>query len=40
MGEYTAPIKDMRFVLNNIVDMDALSKLETFAHAERPVTPE
>ncbi|MCR9214644.1 MAG: acyl-CoA dehydrogenase family protein [Proteobacteria bacterium] len=37
MGEYTAPIKDMRFVLNNIVDMDALSKLKTFAHAEADV---
>lgn len=37
MGEYTAPLKDMRFVLNNIVDLEALSKLETYAHAEPDV---
>ncbi|PHQ72352.1 MAG: acyl-CoA dehydrogenase [Sneathiella sp.] len=37
MGEYIAPLKDMRFVLNNIVDMAALSQLELFAHAESDV---
>ncbi|MEH6545762.1 MAG: acyl-CoA dehydrogenase C-terminal domain-containing protein [Sneathiella sp.] len=37
MGEYVAPLKDMRFVLNNIVDLNALSKLEGFEHAESDV---
>lgn len=37
MSEYVAPLKDMRFVLNNIVDLNALSKLEGFEHAEGDV---
>ncbi len=34
MGEYNAPVKDMRFVLNHIIGLDELSAIEKFAHAE------
>jgi alkylation response protein AidB-like acyl-CoA dehydrogenase len=37
MAEYSAPLKDMRFVLDNIADLSALSKLEGFEHAESDV---
>ncbi|GLQ06534.1 acyl-CoA dehydrogenase [Sneathiella chinensis] len=37
MGEYVAPLKDMRFVLNNIVDLEGLSQIDTFSHAESDV---
>ncbi|MBL4739981.1 MAG: acyl-CoA dehydrogenase [Sneathiella sp.] len=37
MGEYNAPLKDMRFVLNNIIDLEGLSGIEKFAHAESDV---
>jgi len=37
MGEYNAPLKDMRFVLNNIADIAELSKLQAYAHAESDV---
>ncbi len=37
MGEYSAPLKDMRFVLNNIIDLEGLSAIEKFAHAESDV---
>ncbi|MFT6558244.1 acyl-CoA dehydrogenase C-terminal domain-containing protein [Sneathiella sp.] len=37
MGEYKAPIKDMRFVLNNVIGLDELSEIETFSHAESDV---
>ncbi len=37
MAEYSAPIKDMRFVLDNIADLAALSKLDGFEHAESDV---
>ncbi|TNE39456.1 MAG: acyl-CoA dehydrogenase, partial [Alphaproteobacteria bacterium] len=37
MGDYSAPLKDMRFVLNNIVDLKGLAGLEDFAHAEPDV---
>lgn len=37
MGEYNAPLKDMNFVLNNVIGLDRLSSLETFAHAEEDV---
>ena len=36
MTSYTPPLRDMRFVLNNIVDLDALSRLEGF----EAVTPD
>ncbi|HYM32012.1 MAG TPA: acyl-CoA dehydrogenase [Candidatus Cybelea sp.] len=34
MADYAAPIDDMRFVLNQVVDLGALAKLEGFEHAE------
>ncbi|MCF8468559.1 MAG: acyl-CoA dehydrogenase C-terminal domain-containing protein [Sneathiella sp.] len=37
MAEYSAPLKDMSFVLNNIADLAALSRLEGFEHAEPDV---
>lgn len=37
MAEYSAPLKDMRFVLDNIADLAALSKLEGYEHAESDV---
>lgn len=37
MAEYSAPVKDMRFVLDNIAGLDDLSKLDGFAHVEGDV---
>jgi len=37
MAEYSAPLKDMRFVLDNIADLASLSKLEGYEHAESDV---
>ncbi len=37
MAEYRAPVKDMRFVLDTVADIDGLSKLEGFAHVEGDV---
>ncbi|MEP3244525.1 MAG: acyl-CoA dehydrogenase C-terminal domain-containing protein [Sneathiella sp.] len=37
MGEYTAPLKDMRFVLNHVIGLEGLNEIETFAHAESDV---
>ncbi|MAL78383.1 MAG: acyl-CoA dehydrogenase [Sneathiella sp.] len=37
MAEYRAPVKDMRFVLDTVADIDGLSKLEGFAHVESDV---
>jgi len=37
MGEYNAPLKDMSFVLNNVVDLDDLISIEKFEHAESDV---
>ncbi len=37
MGEYKAPLKDMNFVLNHVVDVEELSKMDAFAHAESDV---
>ena len=34
MTDYSAPLDDMRFVLENIVDLPALSSLSGFEHAE------
>jgi len=34
MSEYVAPLADMRFVLENIVDLPGLAKLPGFEHAE------
>jgi 3-(methylthio)propanoyl-CoA dehydrogenase len=34
MSDYSAPLEDMRFVLENIVDLPALSALPGFEHAE------
>ena len=34
MTDYSAPLADMRFVLENIVDLHALSSLSGFEHAE------
>ena len=34
MAEYTAPLRDIRFVLEHVVDLTALSKLPAFAHAD------
>jgi alkylation response protein AidB-like acyl-CoA dehydrogenase len=34
MTDYAAPLADMRFVLENVVDLPALAKLPPFAHAE------
>ena len=34
MADYTAPLADIRFVLNNLVDLGALARLEGFDHAE------
>ena len=38
MTDYSAPLADMRFVLENIVDLPALSSLAGFEHAEPEVT--
>ncbi|OUR79880.1 acyl-CoA dehydrogenase [Alphaproteobacteria bacterium 46_93_T64] len=37
MGEYNAPLKDMSFVLNNVVNLDELAGIEKFEHAESDV---
>ncbi len=37
MAEYSAPLKDMRFVLDNIADLSSLSKLDGYEHAESDV---
>ncbi|MBE7638298.1 acyl-CoA dehydrogenase [Sneathiella sp. P13V-1] len=37
MGEYNAPLKDMRFVLNHVIGLDELNSMEAFAHAESDV---
>ena len=37
MGEYNAPLKDMRFVLNHVIGLDELSNIEAFEHAESDV---
>ena len=34
MVEYTPPLRDIRFVLEQLVDLDGLSKLEAYAHAD------
>ena len=34
MTEYVPPLRDIRFVLEQLVDLDGLSKLEPFAHAD------
>ncbi|MBL28340.1 MAG: acyl-CoA dehydrogenase [Rhodospirillaceae bacterium] len=36
MTEYTAPVRDTRFVLRELVDLDALAKLEGFGEAAAP----
>ncbi|WP_339716755.1 acyl-CoA dehydrogenase family protein, partial [uncultured Sneathiella sp.] len=37
MAEYSAPLKDMSFVLNNIADLPSLAKLDGYEHAEADV---
>ena len=37
MAEYSAPIKDMSFVLNNITNLDELSKLDGFEQVDPDV---
>ncbi|WP_417515556.1 acyl-CoA dehydrogenase [Minwuia sp.] len=34
MSEYTAPVRDFRFVLNHVCDLQALSELPGYDHAE------
>ena len=34
MAEYVPPLRDIRFVLEQLVDLDGLSKLEAYAHAD------
>jgi alkylation response protein AidB-like acyl-CoA dehydrogenase len=34
MAEYVPPLRDIRFVLEQLADLDGLSKLEAFAHAD------
>ena len=34
MAEYVPPLHDIRFVLQQLVDLDGLSKLEAYAHAD------
>jgi 3-(methylthio)propanoyl-CoA dehydrogenase len=34
MAEYVPPFRDIRFVLEQLVDLDGLSKLEAYAHAD------
>jgi alkylation response protein AidB-like acyl-CoA dehydrogenase len=34
MAEYVPPLRDIRFVLEQVVDLDGLSKLEAYAHAD------
>ncbi len=35
MADYVAPLRDIRFVLDEMVDLTALQKLDTYQHAER-----
>ena len=34
MADYVPPLRDIRFVLEHLADLDGLSKLETFAHPD------
>ena len=34
MAGYVPPLRDIRFVLEQLVDLDGLSKLEVFGHAD------
>jgi 3-(methylthio)propanoyl-CoA dehydrogenase len=34
MSEYVPPLRDIRFVLEQLADLDGLSKLEAYAHAD------
>jgi alkylation response protein AidB-like acyl-CoA dehydrogenase len=34
MAAYVPPLRDIRFVLEQLVDLDGLSKLEAFGHAD------
>ena len=34
MADYVPPLRDIRFVLEQLVDLDGLSKLEVFGHAD------
>lgn len=34
MADYAAPLRDMEFVLTSICDLEAISRLEPFAHAD------
>jgi alkylation response protein AidB-like acyl-CoA dehydrogenase len=34
MAEYVPPLRDIRFVLEQLVDLDGLSKLEAYTHAD------
>ena len=34
MTEYVPPLRDIRFVLEQLADLDGLSKLEAYAHAD------
>ena len=38
MTEYTAPLRDMRFVLNDLVGMDRITSLPGYEHAEPDLT--
>ncbi len=35
MPEYTAPVRDMRFVLDHVADLSALAALDGYDHADR-----
>src|SRR3546814_5276348 len=35
MAEYTAPLRDMRFVLEHVVDLDAVTALAKYADVDR-----
>lgn len=34
MSDYSAPVRDMRFVLNHVVDLSAIARLEGYDHAD------
>src|SRR5262245_38020759 len=34
MAEYTAPLRDIRFVLEHLVDLGAITELDAFAHVD------
>ena len=38
MTEYTAPLRDMRFVLNDLVGMQRITALPGYGHAEPDLT--